>query len=175
MQRLLNQNEAPPKQNGRFLKGNRYSPSTEFTSEKTRGEKNVRYKHGWHGTPEYRAWKAMRTRCTWSKHAYWNRYGGRGIKVCERWSEFAFFLEDMGPRPEGCTSIDRINKDGDYEPLNCRWADWKTQANNRRKRSPNKKPCPLSHEEMSERAKRAWITRRKEGYAATARTEHSPA
>jgi hypothetical protein len=83
--------------------------------------------------PLYRAWKGMRERCNYKKHKDYESYGGRGIKVCERWNTFLNFLEDMGDRPEKYT-LDRINNDGDYEPSNCRWVDAITQANNKRKR-----------------------------------------
>ncbi len=73
----------------------------------------------------------MRRRCNTPTHINFANYGGRGIKVCERWSKFENFLADMGERPEGAT-LDRIDQNGNYEPTNCRWADAKTQSANRR-------------------------------------------
>lgn len=79
----------------------------------------------------YQSWLSMRHRCLNEKHDAYPRYGGRGIKVCERWDSFENFLADMGERPDG-TSIDRVNNDGDYEPGNCRWATTQEQFANRR-------------------------------------------
>ena len=82
-------------------------------------------------TPEYHSWQAMKTRCKNPKSRCFKDYGGRGIKVCDRWDRsFVDFLSDMGPRPPG-TSLDRIDLSLGYEPGNCRWATSKQQASNR--------------------------------------------
>jgi hypothetical protein len=94
-------------------------------------------------TREYSTWSAMHTRCENDHHKHFDRYGGRGIKVCERWSGpdgFTNFFADMGPRPVGLT-LDRFpNKNGNYEPSNCRWATWSQQALNRSPRRWRRRP-----------------------------------
>lgn len=87
-------------------------------------------KHGLTDTPEHLSWKHMRARCLDPKNKNYDRYGGRGIRICERWDDFAAFYADMGPRPSSKHSIDRINNDGNYEPGNCRWATQKEQVSN---------------------------------------------
>lgn len=87
--------------------------------------------HGMSSDPAYRSWKDMRSRCNTPTDSDYKDYGGRGISVCARWDDFAVFLGDMGPRPVGM-SVDRKDVNGNYEPNNCRWADAKTQANNKR-------------------------------------------
>lgn len=77
----------------------------------------------------YLAWHAMMARCSDTKNAKYHRYGGRGIKVCERWHDKFAFFADMGESPPGLT-LDRIDNNGDYEPGNCRWVDRLTQRHN---------------------------------------------
>jgi hypothetical protein len=83
-------------------------------------------------SPTYRVWGGMIQRCENAKSACWAYYGGRGIRVCERWRrDFTAFLADMGERPASLT-IERLDVNGDYEPGNCVWADTKTQSLNKR-------------------------------------------
>lgn len=83
----------------------------------------------------YKTWQRMKNRCYNKRCKSYGYYGGRGIKVCDRWlgaKGFNNFLEDMGEKPSRKYSLDRINVDGDYCPENCRWATWEEQENNRR-------------------------------------------
>lgn len=109
---------------------------SELVSVRQKG-KQYNYRHG-HSpssgmSPEYHAWAAMKDRCNNPRSKEYFRYGGRGIKVCDRWLDsFPAFLEDMGLKPDPKLSLDRINNDGNYEPGNCRWATWHQQNTNKR-------------------------------------------
>lgn len=90
-----------------------------------------RITHGLTHSRIYRTWKSMRQRCQNPNDYSFKNYGGRGIKVCDRWNVFENFHADMGDPPEGKT-MDRIDNDGDYCKENCRWATWAEQHGNKR-------------------------------------------
>lgn len=91
-------------------------------------------KHGLRSThrSEYETWKSMRSRCNNLNDKDYKYYGGKGVKVCDRWLSFANFMSDMGARPSPKHQIDRFpNNDGNYELSNCRWATLEQQSRNR--------------------------------------------
>lgn len=88
-------------------------------------------KHGLGRSKTAGIWRSMISRCTNAADKSFGRYGGRGIKVCDKWQDFLKFLEDMGECPEG-HSIERLDNDRGYEPDNCKWIPSKLQVRNRR-------------------------------------------
>jgi hypothetical protein len=95
----------------------------------------TQFKHGKEGSKVYDAWCHIKSRCFNPNDKQYKDYGGRGIKVCKRWLIFENFYKDMGDPSENGrkVSLDRKDNNGDYEPLNCRWADQKMQVNNQRR------------------------------------------
>lgn len=111
----------------------------------------AQYKHGMATSRLYAVWNMMISRCHNPKNKAYHNYGGRGIKVCDRWrfgengkTGFECFHEDIGERVTKGYSIDRVNNDGDYEPGNIRWATQKEQMNNTRRSKRNSHaPAPV--------------------------------
>ena len=132
----------------------------------------VNRKHGDWGSTEYITWDGMLARCRNSEHESYQHYGGRGIKVCDRWLVYENFLSDMGRKPSKQHSIERIDNNSDYHPGNCKWA---TQAEQNRNTSRNlvltfngRSMCAadwgdllgLPGCEISRRIRRGWTTQR---------------
>lgn len=116
-------------------------------------------KHGNYSKPFYRRYVAMVNRCNNPDNASYYKYGGRGIKVCDRWLEpdgkgFLNFLEDMMPKAETGVELDRIDNNGDYEPSNCRWVTTQQNSFNTRDRGGTSKYKGVS-----------WSTKRKKWVA----------
>ena len=96
-----------------------------------------RLTHGLSHHRLYQTWKSMMQRCLNKKHPQYKDYGGRGIKVCNRWKDVRNFIEDVYPSFQEGKTLDRIDVNGNYEPSNCRWVDNFVQARNTRKLPKN--------------------------------------
>ena len=92
--------------------------------------KEVITKHGEWNNPLFKVWKGIISRCTNPADKRYARYGGRGVKVCERWLDMHNFISDMSKGYQKGLQIDRKNNDGNYEPSNCQWATTKQQTRN---------------------------------------------
>ena len=92
--------------------------------------------------PIYGSWSGMKQRCLDLKHPAYKNYGGRGIKICDRWLKFENFRDDMLSSWKKGTQLDRINNDGKYEPSNCRWATALEHGKNRQKPAKKQSKYP---------------------------------
>ena len=94
--------------------------------------------HGLSDTSIHNTWRQMRDRCNNPNNYSYKNYGGRGISVCAEWNEFEKFYADMGDRPSGKHSIERIENDKGYSKDNCKWATSQEQNLNHRMQKRNK-------------------------------------
>jgi hypothetical protein len=90
------------------------------------------YKHGGSNDIEYTIWIGMHQRCSNPLRREYKNYGGRGIRVCKRWDDYAVFLADMGRRPTPAHTLERVDNEGGYSKENCIWATYTQQIRNRR-------------------------------------------
>jgi hypothetical protein len=119
-------------------KGIHLSLQTEFKKGRC-GKDSGHFKHGMTKTKFWKVWSGIKSRCLCKTDTNYNKYGKRGIKICDRWLKFENFYSDMYKTYlEHCdkysirqTTIDRTDNKGDYEPLNCRWATYKEQSENK--------------------------------------------
>ena len=102
--------------------------------------------HGMYGTPTYVSWRRMKDRCLNKNHMYYHLYGGQGVTIAQKWMDFEGFLEDMGKRPAGGYSLDRIDNNRGYYKENCRWIPRRDQPKNRRNCKKPYVPPPMTND-----------------------------
>ena len=101
-------------------------------------QKKAVKKHGYKDTSEYSAWNNMKDRCYNKNHQHYDKYGGRGINVCNEWkNSFEEFIKDIGNKPSKEYTLERIDNNKGYYPENCKWETKSKQAYNRRKPKNN--------------------------------------
>lgn len=93
---------------------------------------DLRRSHNMAKSRIFRIWTGIRKRCNNCKDKSYKHYGGRGINICKRWNIFLNFYNDMKDGYKDNLTIERINVNGNYEPINCIWATAKQQARNKR-------------------------------------------
>lgn len=124
-------------------------------NKKVQSERNLVHGHSilTNRSKEYMIWQGMKARCLNPKHKQYKDYGGRGIKVCDRWlHSFPNFLDDMGQKPTPKHTLDRKENDGNYEPSNCKWSTYlEQQANTSRTTYVNYEGQRISLIEISKR------------------------
>jgi len=113
-------------------------------------------RHGMTETSIYKIWSGMRSRCLNSNSNVFSYYGGKGVRICERWEAFEAFLEDMGPTYRKGLSIERVDVNGDYEPSNCTWIARSEQALNRT--NTVRLETPWGHLSIKETAKKIGVS-----------------
>lgn len=125
---------------------------------------------------EYNTWSGMKTRCYNKECKAYKYYGGKGIKICDKWLEsFDNFIEDMGPKPFKGAQLDRIDGNGNYEPINCRWVsphenmlnivyddDWGVRVNNNKfsirvTRESSTRYLTLSSLDLAKHIRDGWV------------------
>lgn len=115
---------------GTFIKVDPYKIRSGHTKSCGCKHRENKIRHGMHNSKEYGVWEEVKQRCKNPNNKKYPLYGGRGIKLDEKWEKFEGFFEDMGVRLEGRMSLERLNSNGNYCKENCIWADYKTQARN---------------------------------------------
>lgn len=137
--------------------------------------------HGLQNSPEYRAWRRMKTACYNEKSNQYATYGGKGIRISAEWvNNFIKFYEDLGPMPPGCNGLELLDKTKDFSKYNCKWTRKtqgrqaapkelkKTRATPYKRVANPKTVCLIIEKDLLEYIKKqAWRKSLDEGYQVT--------